>query len=333
MKFNFPQKYKVIAIILFLGILTLTVHFVFGVERVDEGYKFLPGESKAISAFINGEIKKVALKNSSSADYSFFIPTKTEAEFSSFSSYHPASMSVPAYCNNGNCEVFAGETCGNCPSDCGRCADVPGICYPFSLICSGEMGISSERCNLAAPYCSYDPAFIGSCLAETDDEYTLQWIQENLPPQSVCGNYLKAQDCLNANCYWYAPGFVDYSHNISYVNFFPNSTFSDWLRDTPYCLTPDDQRPVVYGNDSWCRWNFTDLPLSQTPNGLCGDSICDYSIGETIETCPNDCGIHNLTLSFFDRAWFCEGIGDDCISKTDRSSCENTSGCIWTREE
>ena len=110
MKFNFPQKYKIIAIILFLGILIFTVHFVFGIERVDEGYKFLPGESKAISAFINGEIKKVALKNSSSADYSFFIPTKTEAEFSSFSSYHPASMSVPAYCNNGNCEVFAGES-------------------------------------------------------------------------------------------------------------------------------------------------------------------------------------------------------------------------------
>lgn len=333
MKFNFPQKYKVIAIIIFLGILTLTVHFVFGIGRVDEGYKFLPGESKAISAFINGEIKKVALKNSSSADYSFFVPTKTEAEFSSFSSYHPASMSVPAYCNNGNCEVFAGENCGNCPSDCGRCADVPGICYPFSLICSREMAISPERCNLAYPYCSYDPSYVGSCLAEADDEYTLQWIRENLPPRSVCENYLKAQDCLNADCYWYTANWDVYDYNFFYNNSFPGSPYANWLRNTPYCLTPENQRPPVYGNDFWCRWNFTNLPLSQTPNGPCGDSICDYSIGETVETCPIDCGLSDSSLPFYNRVWFCEGIGDDCISKTDRSTCNNTVGCKWVREE
>jgi len=331
MKFNFPQKYKIIVIILFLGILTLTVHFVFGIEQIDEGYKFLPGESKAISAFINGEIKKVALKNSSSADYSFFIPTKTEAEFSSFSSYHPASMSVPAYCNNGNCEVFAGENCGNCPSDCGRCADTPGICYPFSLICSAEtMYLSPAQCNLAAPYCSYGS--LRGCSQGPDDEYSLQWIQENLPPQSVCGNYLKAQDCLNANCYWYTANWDVYDYNVFYNNSFPSSPYANWLRNNPYCLTPEDQRPPVYGNDLWCRWNFSELPLTETPNGPCGDNKCDYSVGETVETCARDC-VSDQSLPFYDRAWFCEGVGDDCISKTDISSCENTSGCIWAREE
>lgn len=99
---------------------------------------------------------------------SYFIPTKTSAEFAAFSNHLPSGVTV-LRCGDGVCRSCAyggGETCSTCQNDCGTCADYCG---------NGLCG-TSETCTT----CSSDCGTCSTCASAST--------------QSACAHFI--------NCIW-----------------------------------------------------------------------------------------------------------------------------------
>lgn len=149
----------------FLALLLCVPMVVFGLEGATlTGYKITANTASNI-IYPTGYSAQ-CITNVDSA-HSYFIPTKTAAEFAAFKSHAPSAISFCLFCGDEICNN--GETCSTCSGDCGSCTPDP-ICN--NGVC--ETGESCSSCALDCGECSDCSLIIKSFLC--NEEPNCIWV-------------------------------------------------------------------------------------------------------------------------------------------------------------
>jgi hypothetical protein len=189
-------------------------------------------------------------------------------------------------CGNGICEV--GETCSNCPNDCG--------CSINQTCCSD--GTCKNSCN--APTCTDSDGGI--------NYYVKGKISGNVPPgyitEDIClaGNTLRETFCdLNDNN---SDGYLGTSVLYSCPNGCQDGACVNVTSQT--CAKEGEYIPVIPNGSSCCQGLVPISNVIYTPESAnvqescmplagsnvctkCGDGICNATSGENKCNCPQDC--------------------------------------------
>lgn len=117
----------------------------------------------------------IASRVCNTSSKSYFIPTKTSAEFAAFSSHVPTGVSV-LRCGDGvcrSCVYGSSETCSTCSLDCGSCAGFCGddLCAELETCsnCPGDCGACTGCVGLSEIECVHNPSCLwngSTCLDE-----------------------------------------------------------------------------------------------------------------------------------------------------------------------
>ena len=166
------------------------------------------------------------------------------------------------YCGDGRCDV--GETCYNCVQDCGQCnycgdgaCNNGETCYSCPIDCGGCSYCGDGSCN-AGESCSNCPSDCGSCSYCGDCQCSAGESCSNCP-----------QDC--GSCNYCGDGICG-----------AGETCSSCAQDCGQCSGCGDG--VCSGNEN-CQTCSLDCGVCET----CGNGVCDSS--ESCSSCEQDCGV------------------------------------------
>jgi hypothetical protein len=180
-------------------------------------------------------------------------------------------------CGNGVCEYYAGETCATCPTDCGACPagcgdgkclagetckTCPLDCGPCAVVCGDGM------CDVfQGESCLTCPADCGSCNNSKCGDGVCAGDEEACTCPADCG----ACSCGHTVCTQGAPLAWNCDPCVRQI-----CDVDSYCCDTQW--------------DATCVWNVTTLCRRSCHGGVCGDHVCNFDVGETCASCPQDCG-------------------------------------------
>jgi cysteine-rich repeat protein len=195
------------------------------------------------------------------------------------STYHTSYIIevVPKFCGDGECSAIDGETCTNCPGDCGACVPYcgDGTCYGDETCssCPGDCGECTPSCSLTNKYWSTSSTYGGETVQLT-----------------VIGN----SDCnglpVTFNIYEYDLLGDDDSSQITppSITMIGGQATANWVAEWPD--VENEQNPEYYFIPSVGGVSLTAKTprLSVSEPEPCGNGIPDQ--GETCFNCEEDIG-------------------------------------------
>jgi len=190
------------------------------------------------------------------------------------------------YCGDGNCD--AGETCSNCPADCGTCnGDGNGdiVCKPKGLSC-----VASEEC--CSPYICVDGVcndFIAlTYVADSEIELKQNESVESILKLTNAGdvdltNVEITFTDLSAQWYSYTPDSID--------KIVPGESRSFIITYKPLEAGTYDFK-INIASDETSEIIDVRLVVEEVEVfGICGNDLCEEDYGENCTTCEQDCGM------------------------------------------
>ena len=198
-------------------------------------------------------------------------------------------------CGNGTCDTA--ESCISCPLDCGSCAGEGDCCHPNATP-------GCEDAAIADCVCAKDMF----CCESEWDSFCVDQVTE-----FGCGDCGDAAGCGDGTC------AVDEDCIVcpEDCGFCPGEGDCCLGNGTPGCQDKAIQDCVCAEDAFCCQSEWDDICASEVESlgcgdciggpPECGDGLC--AIGETCETCPEDCGP-------------CGGTGD-CCEPQEGPGCED----------
>jgi hypothetical protein len=211
-------------------------------------------------------------------------------------------------CGDAKCEQDKGETCTNCPTDCGACPDTcgDGICstQESCVTCSQDCGPCEQSCCLPGQNPGCSNLTVQKCVCEMDPYCCdVAW-------DSICAGEADQCGSCNGNC---------------------------CLADaTPGC---DDEtiEQCVCAKDPYCcnvKWDASCVADVTSMNcgtcgvvPACGDGVCDATQKETCSTCPKDCGICPCVPNCTGKQCGSDGCGGSCGTCPVGQTCSAAGTC------
>ena len=186
----------------------------------------------------------------------------------------PADCGVcGASCGDGSCQPSAGETCSNCPGDCGSCS-----CTHSTCATGDAMDAACSQCTQIV--CPLRP----SCCEQQWDSACVQLATAN------CAGGCGQGTCGDGKCNYPQENCSSCSPDCGGCGACAHSGCTAGASLSTSCSEATGQ--VCAARPSCCTsaWDATCVQLFQSQSGLCnacGDGICGPA--ESCTSCPADC--------------------------------------------
>jgi|GEM_PF-2969375 hypothetical protein len=267
---SFIWQYKIAGLIILFLIIIITIPLlVIAIGDVNTGFFVENGKTVIVSRCTTDtrdgsgncpSASKTCIRNNSSLTY--FVPTKTLAEWSAFLSHLPSSVN-PVVCNgDGYCDTANGETCSTSPSDCGACAPTcTSFTYSDWYGCDSN-GNTTRYINSASPSgcVGGNPYVAKTCCSGCRDGY--RCTNQTYYSNSSCSGY--SSNVINSGCVSSTDfPYYGYCYNMG------SSYFSIYVTSASGCYYLCDPAP---SSPPGCPAGSTCRAVTFYPNNTCAGS-------------------------------------------------------------